>query len=97
MSLLVITRFSADPAHAEQVPTRHADLVSATRAAVGGPIEARLGRVDERQWVGVWRWESAEQLAAAREVAPGSPAATAAFALVDDHPTAEEIPLVDER
>ncbi|MET8199321.1 antibiotic biosynthesis monooxygenase [Micromonospora taraxaci] len=97
MSLLVITRFNADPAHADEVPARHADLVSATRSAVGGPIDARLGRVDERQWVGVWRWESAEQLAAARKVAPGSPAATAAFALVDDHPTAEEIQLVDER
>ncbi|WFE52724.1 antibiotic biosynthesis monooxygenase [Micromonospora sp. WMMD1155] len=96
MSLLVITRFTADPAHAEQVPTRHADLVSATRAAVGGPLEARLGRVDERQWVGVWRWESAEQLAAAREVTPGSAAGTAAFALAID-PTAEEVQLVDER
>ncbi|MBM0233141.1 antibiotic biosynthesis monooxygenase [Micromonospora sp. STR1_7] len=96
MSLLVITRFTADPAHAEDLPARHADLVSATRSAVGGPVEARLGRVDERHWVGVWQWESAEHLAEARKMVPGTPVATAAFALVDD-PTAEEIQLVDER
>jgi hypothetical protein len=95
MAMLVITRFTADPANAEEVPTRHAALVAATRSAVSGPTEARLGRVDERNWVGVWRWESAEQLAEARRIAPGRPETVAAFALVQA-PTAEEIEIIDE-
>ncbi|NUR88819.1 MAG: hypothetical protein HOY71_32430 [Nonomuraea sp.] len=96
MAVISITRFHADPAAAEQVRIRHAALVDAIRAAGPGLTEARLGRLDEETWVGVWRWDSAESLRAARQAAPGTPAAVAAFEVARDV-TAEDIEILDER
>ncbi|MEV0646473.1 hypothetical protein AB0I28_14540 [Phytomonospora sp. NPDC050363] len=95
MSLIVLTRFAIDPADAGELVTRHAALVEAQRGT--GLTNAGLGRIDDANWVGVWRWESAEHLAAVR-AAPG-PEAAHAFALVTDRSaiTVEEIELVDER
>lgn len=76
MSILTITRVTAEPSDADELVARHATLVEATG---GGLEDARIGRLDERTWVAVWRWESAEALAAARENA--GPEAAAAFAL----------------
>lgn len=96
MSVISITRFQAEPADAEEIRTRHTGLVSAIRAAQPGSLtEARLGRLDDRTWVGVWRWASAADLQAARAAAPENPAATKAFALVSDV-TAEDIEVLDE-
>lgn len=95
MALIVVTRFQADPADAEQVRARHAALVATTRAAVPGLTEARLGRTDDGAWAGVWRWDSPASLRAAREFAPGTPEAVEAFALTREH-TAEEIEILDE-
>lgn len=95
MALIAITRFTADPADAAEVRARHAALVTAIRSSeTAGLSEARLGRLDERTWVGVWRWDSAEHLLAARRGAPNQPAATEAFAIVTDV-TGEEIELID--
>lgn len=95
MSLIAITRFKADPADAAEVRARHAALVSAIRSTEkAGLSEARLGRLDEQTWVGVWRWDSREHLLAARQGAPNQPEATAAFAIVTDV-TGEEIELTD--
>ncbi|WP_067832577.1 antibiotic biosynthesis monooxygenase [Actinomadura kijaniata] len=96
MTVISVTRFQADPADAEEVRVRHAALVAAIRAAQDGLTEARLGRADDGTWVGVWRWDSADSLRAAREIAPATPAAAEAFALVRDV-TAEAIEIVDER
>jgi quinol monooxygenase YgiN len=95
MPLISITRFQADPAHAEQVQARHAALVTAIRATLPGLTEARLGRLNDETWVGIWRWDCAASLAAARQAAPGTTAATEAFALVRDV-TAEDIEVLAE-
>ncbi|GLW96867.1 antibiotic biosynthesis monooxygenase [Microtetraspora sp. NBRC 16547] len=95
MPIISVTRFQADPADAEQVQARHAALVSAIRSVHPGLTEARLGRLDDETWVGVWRWDSAASLQAARQAAPGTPAAVAAFALARDV-TAEDIEVLAE-
>ncbi|MEU4549199.1 antibiotic biosynthesis monooxygenase [Nonomuraea dietziae] len=95
MSIISVTRFQADPADADQVRARHAALVSATRAAMSGLTEARLGRLNDETWVGVWRWDSAASLQAARQALPGTAAAVAAFAVAREV-TAEDIEVLDE-
>ncbi|MBE1490697.1 antibiotic biosynthesis monooxygenase [Plantactinospora soyae] len=95
MALISITRFQADPADAAQVRAQHAALVTAIRAALPGLTEARLGRLDDGTWVGIWRWDSAASLRSARQAVPGTAAATEAFALVRDV-TAEDIEVLAE-
>jgi quinol monooxygenase YgiN len=95
MPLISVTRFQADPADADQVLARHAALVSAIRATLSGLTEARLGRLDEETWVGVWRWDSAASLQAARQTLPGTAAAIEAFAVAREV-TAEDIEVLDE-
>lgn len=84
MSVIAIVRCQVDPADADEFRRRHAALVAATRAAVPGLSEARLGRTDERGWAAVWRWEAAENLAAARASVATTPVAGAAFALATE-------------
>ncbi|MFI9595020.1 antibiotic biosynthesis monooxygenase [Nonomuraea sp. NPDC052265] len=95
MAVISVTRFQADPADAEQVQARHAALVAALRSTHPGLTEARLGRLDDGTWVGVWRWDSAAGLRAARQAAPGTPAAVAAFEVARDV-TAEDIEVLAE-
>ncbi|HEY1180163.1 MAG TPA: antibiotic biosynthesis monooxygenase [Phytomonospora sp.] len=89
MSILTITRMTVQPADADELVSRHADLVRVTGP---GLADARLGRFDETTWVAVWRWDSAADLAAARE-GVGAEAA-AAFALTSER-SMEEIELHD--
>ena len=96
MTMVAITRFKADPADADDVRVRHAALVSTIRSAASGLADARLGRLDDRTWVGIWQWDSAEHLRKAREAVANRPETAAAFALVTDV-TGEEVELVDER
>ncbi|WP_406067678.1 antibiotic biosynthesis monooxygenase [Micromonospora sp. NBC_01638] len=96
MSVVTITRFKIDPVNAEELRARHAPLVSAIRSAVPGLAEARLGKLDDETWIGIWRWESAESIRMAREVGPDRPEATAAFSLTRDV-TVEQAEIVDER
>ncbi|GAA2738400.1 antibiotic biosynthesis monooxygenase [Actinocorallia aurantiaca] len=95
MPVITVTRFQADPADAEQIRARHAALVAATRAACPGLTEARLGRIDDETWAGVWRWDSAESLKAARQAIPGNAEAVAAFSLTRDA-AGEDIEVLDE-
>jgi hypothetical protein len=97
MSLIAITRFEATTDDATDIRTRHDALVDAVRASIPGLTEARLGRLED-QWVGVWRWESADDLRAARELAPTLAETKAAFALVREGTSAvDEVEVVDER
>ncbi|WP_433280397.1 antibiotic biosynthesis monooxygenase [Micromonospora sp. CA-244673] len=95
MSVVTLTRFRIDPADAAELRLRHAALVSAIRSAAPGLAEARLGKLDDETWIGIWRWESAEGLRAAREIAPARPESTAAFSLARDV-TVEQMEIVDE-
>ncbi|MBG0564447.1 antibiotic biosynthesis monooxygenase [Actinoplanes aureus] len=95
MPVVTVTRFQIDPADADELRARHAALVTATRAAVPGLTEARLGRIDDENWVGIWRWDSADSLRAARQAVPGGAEATTAFALARG-PVASDIEIVDE-
>ncbi|MFI6826644.1 MULTISPECIES: hypothetical protein [unclassified Kribbella] len=98
MSLIAITKFEAVTKDAGEVLDRHNALVDAVRASIPGLTEARLGRVGENQWAGVWRWESADDLKAARELAPTLAETKAAFALVREGTSAvDEIELIEER
>jgi hypothetical protein len=94
--MVAITRFKADHADADEVRARHTALVSVIRSVAPGLGEARLGRLDDRTWVGIWRWDSAEHLRTARRDVADRPETAAAFALVTDV-TGEEVELVDER
>ncbi|GAB2643431.1 antibiotic biosynthesis monooxygenase [Kribbella swartbergensis] len=98
MSLIAVTRFEAvDTAEATEIRDRHTALVQAVRAARPGLIEARLGRLDDGQWAGVWRWDSKDSLQAVRELAPNLPEVKAAFAVVREGSAAvDEIEVVDE-
>ncbi|SDL23390.1 antibiotic biosynthesis monooxygenase [Nonomuraea jiangxiensis] len=93
MAVISITRFQTGSTDAEEVQARHADLVSAVRATQPGLAEARLGRLDDGTWVGVWRWDSAARLQAARQAAHDMSAATAAFEVVRDA-TVEDIEIL---
>jgi hypothetical protein len=84
MALIRTTRFTADPADASEVLARRRRMLAALRSGPGGPGETRLVRIDERTWVDMWRWDSADALQAAAEAAHHMPEATAAFALVSD-------------
>jgi hypothetical protein len=98
MSLIAVTRFQAvDAADEADVRGRHSALVKAVRAAEPGLTEARLGRLGDGQWVGVWRWDSADSLKAVRELALNLPEVKAAFAVVRDGSAAvDEVEVVDE-
>jgi len=98
MSLIAITRFESTTDDAGVVLDRHNALVDAVRASIPGLTEARLGRLGDNRWAGVWRWESADDLKAARELAPTLAETKAAFALVREGTSAvDEIDVVDER
>ncbi|MEV4417483.1 antibiotic biosynthesis monooxygenase [Catellatospora sp. NPDC049609] len=96
MSVVTMTRFTIDPHDAEELRVRHAALVAAVRSVTPGLVAAQLGKLDDQTWLGVWRWESAEHLRAAREIAPSQPTTADAFALAADV-TVEQMDLVDER
>ena len=82
--VVAITRFKVDPANIEELKAKHEAMVSALRAAVSGPREAKLGRIDDQTWAVVWQWDTAEQLRMSQQQAPGTPEVAAAFALISD-------------
>ncbi|TDD12448.1 hypothetical protein E1218_35365 [Kribbella turkmenica] len=98
MTLIAVTRFEAvDTVTADEVRDRHTALVGAVRAARPGLTEARLGQLDDGQWVGVWRWDSADTLKAVRELVPTIPEVKQAFELVrEGSAVVDEITVVDE-
>lgn len=95
MALIRTTRFTADPADADLVLQRRDQLIAAIRAKYAGPSQTRLIRVDERNWMDMWRWDSAEILTEVLAGAPHLPEAAAAFAIARDV-TAEQGELIAE-
>ena len=98
MTVLRIDRFTVDPTNAEEMLARRNALVTATRDAVPGLLEARLARADDQTWIDIWRWDTLAnaQAAAQRAQAGGIPEAGAAFQLAHIV-TTEFTELVDER
>jgi hypothetical protein len=96
MAVIRTSRFKTEPARAEEMIARRADLISAVRAAYPGLTEARLAKTGEDTWVDMWRWDSPASMQAALAGAPTLPQAAAAFSLARDL-TAEDGELVDER
>ena len=96
MSAITVTRFTVDPTNIDALRAEHAALVAAIKQAGAGLLDAWLGRVNDTEWAGVWRWNSVASLRAARETPPAPELAHAAFALVDN-PTVDEIEVFDER
>ena|SRR5215470_19781315 len=97
MTLIAVTSFEATTTDDAEIRSRHNDLVKAVRTAIPGLTEARLGWLGDDKWAGVWRWESADDLKAARELAPTLAETRAAFALVREGTSSvDEITVVDE-
>jgi heme-degrading monooxygenase HmoA len=96
MSVLRLSRFTADPASVDTLLARRAALIAAVRRSHPGLREASLVRVDDRTFVDVWRWDSADAMRAAVAAAPSMPETRAAFALVADT-TAEDGEILDAR
>ncbi len=57
MAALRLARCTIDLADTEEVLAERAALVAAVRDAVAGRIQARLAKVDDQTWIGVWRWD----------------------------------------
>jgi len=96
MAIIRTTRFTADPAQAEEIIARRAELISAIRAGFAGLTETRLTRVGDDTWVDMWRWDCAASMQAALAGGPTLPEAAAAFSLTRDV-SAENAELIDER
>ena len=96
MAIIRTIHFTADPAQAEEIIVKRAELISAIRAAFAGLTEARLARVGDDTWVDMWRWDSAANMEAALAGGPSLPEAAAAFSLTRDI-SFEVAGLVDER
>lgn len=96
MTVLRMTRFSLDPAKAETMLAKRADLIAAVRAGFPGLTETRLARIDDETWLDQWIWDSVESLETALAGAPSLPEAQVAFSLVRDA-SEERAELVDQR
>ncbi|SDI12916.1 Antibiotic biosynthesis monooxygenase [Actinokineospora alba] len=95
MSVITLTRFQVDPANADRLRDRHSALVASIRTDFPGLTEARLGRLDDHTWVGIWRWDSADDLRVARQAVPGNAAAAAVFALAGEA-AVDDVDVLDE-
>jgi hypothetical protein len=91
-----IARFHVDPDDTEKMLTARGELIAAIRRRGPGLIQASLGRVDERTWLDVWRWQSRVDLDRALEAGPMIAEGPVVFALTQDL-TTEDVSLVDER
>lgn len=98
MTVLRIDRFAIDPDQAGELLSRRNALVAAVRNTVPGLLEARLAKLDDRNWIDMWRWDSLEnaQAAVVRAQAGAYPEAATAFELTRDVVT-EFTEIVDER
>ncbi|WP_203923300.1 hypothetical protein [Rugosimonospora africana] len=93
--IIGITHFTIDPADSAEVKARHAAMVSALRATSPGPREACLGRIDEKTWAVIWRWDSIDHMRMTQETARNNPHVEAAFALTSGI-TGEALNVMDE-
>jgi hypothetical protein len=94
MSIVRVTRFTANTPDTDGMLAKRAELIATVRAAFPGPVATRLTRDADATWTDTWTWESvahADAAAAAR-----LPLAAEAFALVTVKGS-ETAEVVDER
>src|SRR5687767_772515 len=84
MEAFELARFRVDPSKVDRLRSAWRHAVDAIRARFPGLLEANLARLDERTWLDVWRWESAEAARAAAKGAHEVPGAAAYFELIDE-------------
>lgn len=96
MSAVRVHHYSVDPAELEQMLAQRAQVIAGIRSGFDGLVETRLIRLDDGTYQDVWRWETAEQLAAALDASAAFPPVTATLALTKDG-TVQNGEIVDER
>jgi hypothetical protein len=96
MSAVRVHHYAVDPANLEQLLDRRARLIAGIRSGFPGLLETRLTRLDDGTYQDVWRWETADQLAAAAAAAASFPAVGEAMALTQ-HGTVQNGEIIDER
>lgn len=96
MAHVRIARFHLDPEDTEKMLIAREELIAAIRQRCTGLTQASLGRVDERSWLDVWRWETRADLDRALEAGPTFAEGPVVFALTQEL-TTEDVSLVDER
>jgi hypothetical protein len=96
MTAVRVHHYSVDPANLEQLLARRAELIAGIRSGFQGLLETRLVRLDDGTYHDMWRWESAEQMAAAVAASAGFPPVAATMSLTHDG-TVQNGEIVDER
>ncbi|WP_426513572.1 hemerythrin domain-containing protein [Dactylosporangium sp. McL0621] len=96
VSTVRIHTYRVDPANLEQLLAQRANLIAGIRAGNPGLLEARLTRHEDGTYTDAWRWQSAEQMAAALAGAAGFPLVGATLALTHDA-SVQNGEIVDER
>jgi hypothetical protein len=92
MSIVRITRFTANTPDTDGMLAKRAELIATVRAAFPGPTATTLTRAADDTWTDAWTWESEADANAAG--AARLPMAAEAFALVTIKSTAD-VELID--
>jgi quinol monooxygenase YgiN len=96
VSTVRIHTYRVDPANLEQLMAQRANLIAGIRANNPGLLEARLTRHEDGTYTDIWRWQSAEQMAAALAGSARFPLVGATLALTHDA-SVQNGEIVDER
>ena len=94
---LEVHKAVVDPANAEALVALRPRLIEAVREACPGFVGATLVRLDERTWLDVVEWESAQAAADSREAEMALPEAQELMALIDQPLWAEIGEIADRR
>ncbi|MFD6388722.1 hypothetical protein [Nocardia sp. NPDC060259] len=96
MPAVRVHHYSVDPADLEQLLAQRTQLIGGIRAGFPGLVETRLIRLEDGTYQDVWRWETAEQLAAAVAASSHFPPVAATLALTSAG-TVQNGELIDEQ
>jgi len=95
--VLEVHKARIDPANADAILELRPRLIEAVRRAVPGFVGATLVRVDERTWLDVIEWESAEAAAAAPEIEMALPESRELMALIAEVLSTDAGEIADRR
>lgn len=96
MPAVRVHHYSVDPAELEQLLAQRTQLIGGIRAGFPGLVETRLIRLEDGTYQDMWRWETAEQLAAAVAASAAFPPVTATLALTSAG-TVQNGEIIDEQ